>query len=212
MVDRGWAKPWPTVETILEALTDEHVFELTAVPLDEGMIAARDLIELYFDEDEPERVNRTAEQPAREAPPDLYVQAEKAILPVQRVYVSASRQVRDQKIIGLVRRLYKDKCAVCGRALPLARRGSTFAEVGHIKPVGLPFRGPDHVSNVLPFCPNHHRQFDRGAVCFEVHGAKAKVVDRSHNSSVQGRIFVPAAEHPLNMSMLEWHANYFRHR
>jgi predicted restriction endonuclease len=193
-------------------LSDEHVFELTAVPLDEGMIAARDLVELYFEGEEPDRLKPSSKEAAQEARPDPYVQAEKEVLPVQRVYVSASRQVRDQKIISLIRRLYRDKCAVCGQALPMARKGSTFSEVGHIKPVGLPFRGPDHVSNVLPFCPNHHRQFDRGAVCFEVDGNNARVVDRSPGSSIRGRVFAPVAGHPLNMSMLEWHAHYFRHR
>ena len=212
VVDRQWQRPWPTVEEVLSALSDEYVFELTAVPLDEGMIAARDLIELYFDENEQERVRPSGGQPAPEEHPDSYVEAEKEVLPVQRVYVSASRQVRDQKIVGLIRRLYGDKCAVCGQALQMGRKGLTYSEVGHVKPVGLPFRGPDHISNVLPFCPNHHRQFDRGAVYFKVDGERTEVVDRSLNSNVQGRIFAPATGHPLNMSLLAWHADYFRDR
>ena len=58
LVDRGWAKPWPTTDAVLEALSDEHVFELTAVPLDEGMIAARDLVELYLMRTSPNALRR----------------------------------------------------------------------------------------------------------------------------------------------------------
>jgi hypothetical protein len=102
----------------MAALNDEHVFELAAVPLSDGMIAARQIVELYFDEGEPERVSGTIEQRRAISNPNVYVQAEKEVLPVERVYVSASRQVRDQKLVTSIRRIYKDKCSVCGKALP----------------------------------------------------------------------------------------------
>lgn len=212
LVDRRWSKPWPTTERVLEALAEEHVFELTAVPVDQGMIAARELIELYFDESKLGRPSAGTEEAGRGPNSRAYLRAEKEALPVQRVYVSASRQIRDQSLITRVRRLYGDRCSVCGEALPVTPEGNTFAEVGHVKPVGLPFRGPDHVSNVLPFCPNHHRQFDRGAIYFEVDGKSAKVVDRTSTLGTRDRMFMPMPEHPLDMSMLEWHASYFRNR
>lgn len=204
--DRAYSKPWPTTEQILKVLVEEHVFELTAVPIDEGMIAAREIIEAYFDSP----TNVTTSSPTtsiREA----NLQSAKSKLPVQRVYASASRQVRDRSVVRTIRNLYQDKCSICGEALALLDDG-TYAEVGHIKPVGLPFRGPDHISNVLPFCPNHHRQFDNGAICFSVLENQITVIDRSSTSAMNGRTFSPAKDHALDLSNLSWHADYFLQR
>ena len=211
-VDRGWLDPWPGTDHVLVALRDEHVFDLTAVSSVDGMIAARGVVELYLDGGLPESTGGTAVAADLRSVPDMRLQAEKATLPVERIYLAASRQVRDRKLVASIRRLYRDKCAVCGDVLPLIGHGRTFAEVGHIKPVGKPFRGADHISNVLPFCPNHHRQFDRGAVYFEVDGGRARVVDRSGRRSHGGRVFVPAPGHPLDMANLRWHADYFLRR
>ena len=39
-----------------------------------------------------------------------------------------------------------------------------YAEACHIKPVGKPHNGPDHVTNVLCLSPNMHVLFDLGAI------------------------------------------------
>jgi hypothetical protein len=212
--DRQWSKPWPRSDICLTALQDEHVFELTAVPIDDGMMAARDIVDMYVDAGGPDRF-RSAASGASSTPAATTVDEideEKEILPVVRVFELASRQVRDRKLISRVRRLYNDRCAVCGKALALTGAANTYSEVGHVKPVGFPINGPDHISNMLPFCPNHHRQFDRGAVYIEVKGGVATVMDRTHRPSLRKRTFKPAAGHAFDMSNLEWHAEFFLQR
>lgn len=212
-LDRGWVQPWPTTDAAVASLADEHVFDLTAVPVAEGMVAAKELVELYFDEGGPLRgqtsVATAAAASVSSAPIEIL---EKDVLPVERVYAIASRQVRDRKLVASIRRLYGDKCAACGLALPLEGPSKTYAEVGHVKPVGFPISGPDNASNVLPFCPNHHRQFDRGAIYFEVNGNSAFVVDQSSAPSLSGKIFAPASGHAFDMSNLQWHADFFLQR
>ncbi len=208
-VDRRWSRPWPRLNPVLQALQEEHVFELTAVPLGEGIIAAKELVELYFDEGGLLRAT-TATTPTGKKntlpPPEDGL--EKAALPVERIYASSSRQVRNRGLIAEVRWLYQDRCCVCGVALPVGN-GLTYSEIGHIKPAGAPFNGPDRISNVLPFCPNHHRQFDRGSIYFQVENGAAKVVDRCKPSSVHDREFTPSPDHPFDMANLKWHADFF---
>lgn len=216
--DRGLVKPWPATDPLLDLLTDEHFFELTAVPTAEGRIAARELVELYVELDGPNRpMSGVASLPSSTAPVALPTSAtaaeeEKRILPVERVFETASRQVRDRKIVSEIRRLYRDECVVCGTSLPMAGAGNTYSEVGHVKPVGFPINGPDHIGNVLPFCPNHHRQFDKGAIYFEVIGGSATLIDRSHRPSLPARTFTPAVGHAFDMSNLKWHADFFLQR
>jgi len=207
-VDRAWSQPWPTFNAVLDALQEEHVFELTAVPLGEGLIAAKEVVELYLDEGGPHRTLSPTIPSARSKAPPPHEGLEKAALPVERVYASSIRQVRDRSLVARIRWLYEDRCCICGEALPVGN-GLTYSEIGHIKPAGLPFNGPDHVSNLLSFCPNHHRQFDRGSIYFEVDGNSARVVDRCQPSSVDGRTFTPVPNHLFDMRNLKWHADFF---
>jgi hypothetical protein len=214
-LDRNWAVSRIDTNTAIEALRDEHVFELTAVPLAEGLMAARELVEIYFGLGCLTRLRSISTAPSTlptTTPSQPPVDGlEKEALPVERVYAMSSRQVRDRKIVAQARGLYQDKCCVCAQALPVGR-DLTYSEIGHVKPVGLPFKGPDHLSNVLPFCPNHHRQFDRGSIYFEVDGRSATVVDRCHPSTVHGRTFTPVADHAFDMTNLKWHADFFLQR
>lgn len=209
-VDRSWSKPWPSIDIALRAHQEEHVFELTAVPSDTGLIAAREVTEIYFDLGGPERIvpgsTRTSLYTNTFLRPNFL---EKAALPVQRIYALSARQVRDRVLVAEIRSLYDDCCCICGIALPVGN-GLTYCEVGHVKPVGSPFSGADHASNVIPFCPNHHRQFDRGSIYFEVDGNTATIVDRCLPSSVHGRTFRPVHKHPLDMNNLKWHASFFK--
>lgn len=210
--DRTWPKSGPGLNAALDALQEEHVFELTAVPQDQGIIAGREVAELYFGEGGVERaLSLDSSRPNFPRPPLVDEGLEKAALPVERIYASSNRQVRDRRLVAKIRSLYGDRCCVCGMALAVGN-GLTYSEIGHIKPAGQPFNGPDHASNVLPFCPNHHRQFDRGSIYFEVDGNSAKVVDRCQPSTVDGRIFTPASNHPFDMDNLRWHAAFFLQR
>ncbi|WP_370416806.1 YDG/SRA domain-containing protein [Streptomyces fradiae] len=73
---------------------------------------------------------------------------------------SVQRIVRSTAIANLVKRIHDYTCQVCGIRL----QGATgaYAEAAHIRPLGLPYDGPDAVENVLCLCPNHHVLLDQG--------------------------------------------------
>jgi len=82
-------------------------------------------------------------------------------------------------VLGLtLKRLYRHKCQVCLKGVPLA--GADYVESHHLRPLGRPHEGPDTPGNIIVVCPNHHVMFDRGAAAIQpprltlVH-AKAKV-------------------------------------
>ena len=60
---------------------------------------------------------------------------------------------------------YGGQCQVCGNVLVVP--SGTATDYGHIKPLGSPHTGDDSTNNMLSLCPNHHRQFDRGAISID---------------------------------------------
>jgi 5-methylcytosine-specific restriction protein A len=70
---------------------------------------------------------------------------------------------RNQTLVKEIKKLYKDTCQLCGERIQ-ARPNRYYSEVHHIKPLGQPHNGPDHKSNVLCVCPNHHTLLDFFAI------------------------------------------------
>jgi hypothetical protein len=60
--------------------------------------------------------------------------------------------------------LTRDECEVCGPVLRLPD-GARYCQEHHLKPRSE--GGPDHVSNVIVLCPNHHAQFQHGAMAID---------------------------------------------
>jgi putative restriction endonuclease len=42
--------------------------------------------------------------------------------------------------------------------------GRKYAEGAHVRPLGRPHLGADHLENLLCLCPNHHTQLDIGGL------------------------------------------------
>lgn len=72
------------------------------------------------------------------------------------------RLVRDAQVPADVKELYDFTCQVCG--VRLDTLGGPYAEGAHLVPLGGDANGPDHISNVLCLCPNHHVLLDHGAI------------------------------------------------
>jgi len=81
---------------------------------------------------------------------------------VERRQVTTTRIVRDTQLSIRVKQIYDYCCQVCG--IRLDTPAGPYAEGAHIKPLGVPHDGPDHGSNILCLCPNHHVLFDDGAI------------------------------------------------
>lgn len=203
-----------TNSDVIQLLEREHFFELTAISVAEGTTAATGLIDLYRESGGRRRFDtsdgvRTPQTTTIQGTVDLQtLDAEKALRPVERVMANASVQVRDRRLVRVVRALYDDACALCGVQLVVNPTGSTYCEVGHVKPVGQPINGPDHLSNLLPFCPNHHRMFDRGGLMFSIESGKVLIRDLV-NAALDGRSFVPHPDHGLDLDNLRWHSRFF---
>lgn len=79
---------------------------------------------------------------------------------------------RDVKIKQLIRRgdnikfikdVYQGKCQISGITLRLPA-GTFSIDCAHIRPLGIPHKGPDGVENMLSLSPTMHRLFDRGCI------------------------------------------------
>lgn len=82
--------------------------------------------------------------------------------PPVRQQMTVTRIVRDSEMSRRVKRLYDYTCQMCG--VRLETPAGPYAEGSHIKPLGIPHNGPDHESNILCLCPNHHVLLDNGAI------------------------------------------------
>jgi len=121
--------------------------------------------------------------------------------PAERTQVEISRPVRDTAITREVKALYGGRCQICGEG-PL-KNGETYVEAHHVTPLGQ-HRGPDHPSNVLVLCPNHHAEFEHGAIMVDPATLTVRHSDpanRWHSSrlSVNPR-------HQLDPAFLTYHA------
>lgn len=65
---------------------------------------------------------------------------------------------RDTSLSERLKKLYKHRCQLCDEYLK--KPNGTIAVGAHIKALGRPHNGPDHLSNILCLCPNHHALFD----------------------------------------------------
>jgi putative restriction endonuclease len=75
--------------------------------------------------------------------------------------VSALRRVRERQVREDLMSLYAHRCQICSLQI-VSATGRPYAEGAHIRPLGLPHEGDDHVRNMLCLCPNHHKQMDVG--------------------------------------------------
>lgn len=103
-----------------------------------------------------------------------------------RVPQQTYRILRDTKLARQLKLLHQDQCQICGIALEAGRHG-TYAEAHHIIPLGSGHKGPDHATNILVLCPNHHAQCDMGAIRLDL-------------SSIR-----QAAGHTISTESIEYH-------
>lgn len=105
------------------------------------------------------------------------------------------RWERRAKIAHQVKEMYEWKCQVCGIGLESPNR--MIAEAAHIRPISL--QGPDHLSNLLCLCPNHHKLFDTGGIA---------VLDSleviNHRRENLGKLRVHL-EHKIGIEFLQFH-------
>ncbi len=72
----------------------------------------------------------------------------------------------DTRIIQLLKQIRKYACQFPGcKATVIKKDGTNYVEVAHIKPVHT--GGRSVIGNLLVLCPNHHKEFDLGALIID---------------------------------------------
>jgi predicted restriction endonuclease len=73
---------------------------------------------------------------------------------------------RDNKTIAQIKIIRDFKCQICSTSIT-KRDGSKYIEAAHIEPKHK--GGRETVDNILLLCPNHHKEFDFGALSITSH-------------------------------------------
>lgn len=108
-----------------------------------------------------------------------------------KIETETTRIIRDTIMTKQLKLIYQYKCQICDKAILLYK--SQYAEAHHLRPLGGAHRGPDDAGNILIVCPNHHVEFDYGAIA--VHPVEMTVIHIDSNYSLTGK---PVLFHPLH--------------
>lgn len=87
--------------------------------------------------------------------------------PPEKAVESTTRFVRNTEKTRRIKRLYLDKCQVCG--ITINTPSGKYSEVHHLRP--LKEDGDDNYGNMVVLCPNHHVGFDYMAIGISDDGA-----------------------------------------
>lgn len=77
--------------------------------------------------------------------------------PPKKSKSEVTRYIRDTAQSRSLKSEYGDECQVCGNMIA-KKDGNAYSEAHHLWP--LQNGGPDHMTNMLVLCPNHHAMFD----------------------------------------------------
>lgn len=132
------------------------------------------------------RLTKLPEQPGEEEELDV-AETEEPAEPLRRE-TTVLRIVRDTTQARRTKELYDYRCQMCG--IRLEGLAELYAEAAHIRPLGVPHRGPDTPDNLLCLCPNHHVLFDHGGLVIDedlsLMGAEGKLnVSSRHTINVE---------------------------
>lgn len=80
----------------------------------------------------------------------------------ETITTTVIRKLRDSQIVKDQKIKFSHKCTICGYRIQT--KNGYYSEAHHIKPLGGKHNGPDSPNNLLVLCPNHHTEFDYGAI------------------------------------------------
>jgi hypothetical protein len=119
----------------------------------------------------------------------------------ERMQIQVTRVIRDTAIVRRLKQLYLNKCQVCGEAIVL--RSKHYSEGHHLQPLGSDHKGPDIEGNIIVVCPNHHAEFDYGAIAINPDTLELVHVNQANRFS--GDKLQVHSLHPLGKQYLTYH-------
>jgi|TARA_B100001971_G_C18204866_1_gene546919 putative restriction endonuclease len=119
-----------------------------------------------------------------------------------RTRSSVNRVNRDPSLSERVKQIYKFRCQVCDQYLE--KPSGAIAVGAHIKALGHPHDGPDHLSNLLCLCPNHHAQFD--AFSFFVDETTLEIMG---SADLKGKKLSVSKKHKIDSEFFGYHRSLY---
>ena len=114
--------------------------------------------------------------------------------------IEVSRIDRDTKLIKELKKLYENRCQICGKLIRL--KDQDYSEAHHLKPLGSPHEGPDDKANILILCPNHHVEFNYGSMAIDPKTLKLTHIDCG--DEINGKDLI-SHKHGLGEEYLRYH-------
>jgi hypothetical protein len=135
--------------------------------------------------------------PATPVAPQILVEP---MLPSTSQLISSvvTRYIRDSKYGKELKDLYNYQCIFCD-VLIKRPHDNPYVETCHIKPLNE--SGPDTTSNLLILCPNHHVEFDFGAITVDPDKMTLLHIDPANPLHGKGIHL----KHQINKTFLEFH-------
>jgi hypothetical protein len=132
---------------------------------------------------------------------------------VRRRLRAVETQLRNSTHIRKLKRLYGNKCQICGERVQTETSPDRYySEGAHIKPVGKPHNGPDTPANILILCPNHHVELDSGMITLHPKDSEYVVESRNLKHPFFGVLVSVLKQHKLDADLISWHRDYFSGR
>lgn len=103
--------------------------------------------------------------------------------------------------------IYQHRCQICDNVVHLHDR--YYAEAHHLRPLGGIHRGTDDAGNILVVCPNHHVEFDYGAIA--IHPVEMTVVHIEPSNNLIGKTVLFHPLHKINELNLAYHIDNVYH-
>lgn len=116
--------------------------------------------------------------------------------PPARVKCKVIRFVRDTQKSRMLKKIYENKCQVCGYQLKIGAK-MYYSEVHHIRPLNE--GGNDDFNNMIVLCPTHHAEFDYEVIC--INEDLTHVVDKNCNKV--GTITL-TSEHAIELANIRY--------
>lgn len=123
----------------------------------------------------------------------------------QRKMGKVLRVVRDTAQSKFVKELYEYRCQMCGLTIYVPTlKNRRYCEAHHVQPLGKLYKGPDHTSNIIALCPNHHSMMDLGVIAIHPRDLRIAFAFENHSKDSPSALRV-RYEHGLKAQYLHFH-------
>ncbi len=166
--------PGADAESLVESALAKELHKLIGVPKNWLDTRIEGAAEAFLARETSLFAGDTETEPERKS-------AEKGLAPPPQGEEARRRESRSNQLIRrgdnkrFLRQLYGGECQISGVKLA-GRDGTPIFDCAHIRPLGIPHRGPDDVGNMLSLSPTMHRLFDRRCIQIDPKSLKIRVL------------------------------------